>query len=200
MPRYDGSDWHVEGALNEHICATTLFYYDQENIEDSFLEFRHEVDSADMIMKPRQDEWMAAEDLYGVAMEGSAQQDLGKLLTRKARILAFPNVVQHRVRSFDLADPSKPGYRKILAMFLVDPHIRIISTANVPPQRRDWWAKEVRKIDPFACLPIELFDRIIEDVDDFPIGWSQACEMREALMAERGRAREEFQKALGQVS
>lgn len=28
-PTYSGSQWHVEGALNEHICATSLFYYDQ---------------------------------------------------------------------------------------------------------------------------------------------------------------------------
>lgn len=27
---------------------------------------------------------------------------------------------------------------KVLGLFLVDPNIRIISTANVPPQRLDW--------------------------------------------------------------
>ena len=27
-PQYNGSEWHVEGALNEHICATALFYYE----------------------------------------------------------------------------------------------------------------------------------------------------------------------------
>lgn len=31
-PTYDGGSWHVEGQLNEHICATALFYYDNENI------------------------------------------------------------------------------------------------------------------------------------------------------------------------
>jgi hypothetical protein len=66
-------------------------------------------------------------------------------------------------------------------------------------QRRDWWAEEVRKIDPFAGLPVELFERVIEEVDDFPIGWDEACEMREELMAERGRARDEFEEALAQV-
>lgn len=107
--------------------------------------------------------------------------------------------MQHRVRPFSLADPTKPGHRKILAIFLVDPHIRILSTANVPPQRRDWWTEEVRKVDPFAGLPVELFERIIEEVEDFPISWGEACEMREELMAERGRARDEFEEALAQV-
>lgn len=200
QPTYRGSDWHVEGALNEHICATALIYYDQSNISDSALEFRHEVDSETMIFKPGQDEWEAAEDMFGITHEGPAEQDLGKVLTRKGRILAFPNVMQHRVRSFGLADSSKPGYRKILAMFLVDPHIRILSTANVPPQRRDWWAEEVVKVPPFCDLPVELFERIIDNVEDFPMSWEQACEAREALMAERGRVNQEYQEMVAQVS
>ena len=100
--------------------------------------------------------------MFGIEYDGPAIQYLGKVLTRKGRILAFPNVMQHRVRPFGLANPSKPGYRKILAMFLVDPHIRILSTSNVPPQRRDWGAEEVRLIEPFSGLPVELFERIIE--------------------------------------
>jgi hypothetical protein len=43
------------------------------------------------------------------------------------------------VSSFKLADPTKPGHRRFIALWLVDPHQRIISTASVPPQRQDWW-------------------------------------------------------------
>lgn len=93
--------------------------------------------------------------------------------------------MQHRVSSFRLADPTKPGHRKIVAMFLVDPHIPILSTANVPPQRRDWWAAEVRKVDRFAALPEELFQAIIDGVDDFPVSWDEAELIRERLMKER---------------
>lgn len=50
---------------------------------------------------------------------------------------------QHRVSSFRLADPTKPGHRRFIALWLVDPHRRIISTANVPPQQRSWWAEAV---------------------------------------------------------
>ncbi|KAK3654141.1 hypothetical protein LTR56_004195 [Elasticomyces elasticus] len=198
QPTYSGSNWHVEGALNEHICATALFYYDSENISDSYLEFQHNIDDEEMMTKPQQHEYEALEDLYGVKQEETTVQHLGHVLTRPGRWLAFPNVMQHRVARFGLQDPSKPGHRKILAMFLVDPHIKVISTANVPPQRRDWWAVQVRAIEPFTSLPVELFDQIIDVVDDFPISWEEACEAREALMAERGRISDEFNEKLAQ--
>lgn len=41
--------------------------------------------------------------------------------------------------SFKLEDPTKPGHRRFIALWLVDPHRRILSTANVPPQQKDWW-------------------------------------------------------------
>lgn len=47
---------------------------------------------------------------------------------------------QHQVSGFRLEDPTKPGHRRFIALWLVDPTKRIISTANVPPQQLDWWA------------------------------------------------------------
>jgi hypothetical protein len=40
---------------------------------------------------------------------------------------------QHQASSFKLVDPTKPEYRRSIALWLVDPTLRIISTANVPP-------------------------------------------------------------------
>lgn len=65
-------------------------------------------------------------------------QELGGVVSKEGRLITFPNTLQHQVSPFSLADPSKPGHRKILALFLVDPHIRITSSANVPPQCEDW--------------------------------------------------------------
>lgn len=94
--------------------------------------------------------------------------------------------MQHRVAPIQLSDPSKPGHRKILALFLVDPYIRVISTANVPPQQRDWWAKEAGKGEGrLANLPPELYERVVDAVDDFPISLDDAKEIREDLMEER---------------
>jgi hypothetical protein len=50
---------------------------------------------------------------------------------------------QHRVSPFHLKDPTKPGHRRFIALWLVDPTQRIISTANVPPQQLDWWMDSV---------------------------------------------------------
>ncbi|KAK8112059.1 uncharacterized protein PG998_008516 [Apiospora kogelbergensis] len=187
-PRYDGGSWHVEGALNEHICATALYYYEQDNITDSHLAFRHEYDVEEMTMIPAQSEYTSCEAYYGISQDQSPVKDLGRVLTKPGRLLAFPNVLQHQVSGFELADPTRPGHRKILAMFLVDPHIPVISTKNVPPQDRRWWAEELRQTpgQRLSRLPKELFDEITNNVDDFPISWEQALDIREQLMDERG--------------
>jgi hypothetical protein len=44
-PRYEGGSWHFEGVLNEHICATALYYYDADNVTESRLAFRSISDS-----------------------------------------------------------------------------------------------------------------------------------------------------------
>ena len=113
-------------------------------------------------------------------------QVVGQVLTREDRLLVFPNVLQHCVQPFQLADTTKPGHRKILALFLVDPSIRIPSTANIPPQQRDWWAKQVDLEGLLGKLPTEISEQIYNEVEDFPLGIEQAKEVRAELMAERG--------------
>lgn len=44
---------------------------------------------------------------------------------------------------FKLIDPNKPGHRRFIALWLVDPTRRIVSTANVPPQRLDWYMESL---------------------------------------------------------
>lgn len=151
-------------------------------------------------MKPGQGEYLAAQYLFGVEQDGPAIQPLGRVLTRPYRAIAFPNVLQHRVSPFALKDSTKPGYRKILALFLVDPHTRVLSTSNVPPQRRDWWAREVRKVPPFSTLPEEIFEQIVQGVEGFPMSWEEACETREKLMEERGKVGERIEEAWNEVS
>jgi hypothetical protein len=115
----------------------------------------------------------------------TAAQVLGKVLTREDRLLVFPNVLQHRVSSFKLADNTKPGHRKLLALFLVDPNITIPSTSNIPPQQRDWWAHEIDRNGALKKLPQELADRVYDEVDDFPLSTERAKEVRDDLMEER---------------
>ncbi len=114
-------------------------------------------------------------------------QDLGGITCREGRLLTFPNTLQHCVSPFSLADPSKPGHRKILAFFLIDPTRRIISTANVPPQREDWCTEWTDSIQEALGqrLPVELQDMIMSDVDHAPMTMDEAKEYRIKLMEER---------------
>ena len=185
QPEYEGGSWHVEGSLDERICATAIYYYDQENVTPSHLAFRQGLDAEELMMIPAQSEYTSLEKYLGVEQDGAAIQHLGSVLTRPRRLLAFPNALQHQVQPFGLEDKSKPGHRKILAMFLIDPAKPIPSTSDVPPQRKDWWMPEVRKVPAFAQLPYEIFEQIIDMVDDFPISWSDALDIRESLMDER---------------
>jgi len=184
-PAYSGGTWHVEGTNNESIVASAIYYYDQDNITESHLAFRQAIDHEELMMIPEQNQHESLEAYLGIENEGPAVQTLGQVLTREGRLLAFPNVLQHQVQPFELQDATRPGHRKILAMFLIDPHRPILSSAHVPPQRRDWWAEEVRNDGGLDILPAEIFDLTVGLVDDFPLSWEQAVEHRAKLMEER---------------
>ncbi|KAI1335695.1 hypothetical protein F5Y15DRAFT_408961 [Xylariaceae sp. FL0016] len=119
-PDFPVGGWHVEGQMNEHICGTALYYLDSENVTPSDLSFRMQTSA-----------YLSEDIIVG--------QDYGSVETKEGRLLAFPNVFQHRVSPFRLADPTKPGHRRFIALWLVDPTKRVMSTAKVPPQQMSWW-------------------------------------------------------------
>ena len=134
----------------------------------------------------RQDQhgWLPA--VFGCTQNGPTFQNVGGVDTREGRLLTFPNILQHQVQPFELVDRTKPGHRKILALFLVDPNIKIISSANVPCQRKDWWREEIARGGGFdKLLPRELRDLIFQGVEEFPIGMEEAKQIRLELMEER---------------
>lgn len=206
-PTYDGGSWHLEGRLNEHICATALFYYDSDNITDCRLSFRTTANDEDLMMdlSYEQSDFFSIERTFAIESEHTLQ-NIGGVLTRPGRSLFFPNIYQHRVSPFKLADPTRPGHRKILALFLVDPAIPVISTANVPPQQQEWWARAAgvntvlgHSVDAKTSdgnvvegkgpttksrLPVEVADMVVNNVE-FPISLKQAKEIRKELIAER---------------
>ncbi|KAF2208895.1 hypothetical protein CERZMDRAFT_114238 [Cercospora zeae-maydis SCOH1-5] len=185
-PEYGGGSWHIEGQINEHICASALYYYDSSNITDSYLSFREATHIEHLEDKGyEQGDYEHLERVYGIENGEAAIQDLGRVNTREGRLLAFPNVFQHRVEPFELADPSQPGHRKILALFLVDPHLRIPSTAHVPPQQKDWWRSMVYGLDRVANLPPELAEQVLESAGDLPFEMDEAKDIRLDLMEER---------------
>ncbi|KAI4729148.1 hypothetical protein E4T49_03003 [Aureobasidium sp. EXF-10728] len=186
-PEYSGGSWHIEGKLNEHICATALYYYDNENITDSHLAFRTKCSVDEITSRDyQQDDNDGVCYLFDIERNGPGIQRIGQVTTNEGRLLAFPNVLQHQVQPFKLVDPTKPGHRKILALFLVDPFHRVISTANVPPQQREWWAEAVQGLEgKLDELPPELRHQVMSEVGDFPISLEEAKTLREELMDER---------------
>lgn len=130
-PEYPGGSWHVEGMLNERIVATGIYYWDSENVTESRLSFRAALDNPGY----EQNDDNGVREVYGLENEDALNQTQGSVPTPAGRCLVFPNILQHRVDSFRLADPTRPGHRKILAFFLVDPSEKIVSTSDVPPQQ-----------------------------------------------------------------
>jgi hypothetical protein len=98
-PEFPTGGWHIEGQMNEHICATALYYLDSENITDNSLSFRMQT-SAYMNDEERgyevgQDCYYWLEQVYGTSLGGNSPclQNYGSVQTRQGRLLAFPNVL-----------------------------------------------------------------------------------------------------------
>ncbi|RBR19396.1 hypothetical protein FVER53590_29371 [Fusarium verticillioides] len=143
-PEFSAGSWHLECQMNENIAATALYYFDSENVTSSRLSFRMQTNSyLNDEIKTGQNKYNCLERVFGtdLGMHGglarSCVQSYGDVDTPGSRLLAFPNVFQHRVSSFKLQDPIKPGHRRFIALWLVDPHRRILSAANVPPRQKD---------------------------------------------------------------
>ena len=125
-------------------------------------------------------------------------QHLGSLVTKQARCIAFPNVFQHQAQPLELVDKSRPGHRKIVALFLVDPALPNPrpSTSDIPAQQKDWVrlllhdiALKMRKkhnaaVKGLGLLPVEVLDMIVDHAD-WLMSRKEAEEIRLELMDER---------------
>jgi hypothetical protein len=111
--------------------------------------------------------------------------------TKAGRALAWPNLFQHCVSPFELADPSKPGHRKILAIFLVDPtQDPIVSATDIPPQQADWAAAAFEEAcqgpaSVLGALPQELRDLVKDQFPETVMTRKEAEAYRLKLMKER---------------
>ncbi|KAG9028508.1 hypothetical protein FS837_003855, partial [Tulasnella sp. UAMH 9824] len=187
-PEFPGGGWHVEAMANERIVASSIYYYDCENITDSELSFRVGVNLENSGNDPNDEEGVLL--TWGIKPGQPSNQVVGAVKTSSNRCIAFPNIYQHKVSPFKLVDPTKPGHRKIVALFLVDPENRIPSTSDIPPQQSHW-AREaifdslVKGNDKMkAPLPVELVDMVADDVDTV-MSMAEAKAYRDELVKER---------------
>lgn len=114
----------------------------------------------------------------------SPYQNIGSVATPQGRLVTFPNVMEHRVAPFELLDPSLPGHHRSVKLYLVDPHYRVCSTCNVPPQQHDWWAPAVGDEFLKLKLPREISAEITNMTDNWPVGIEEAREHRLEMMKE----------------
>ncbi|POM62220.1 hypothetical protein PHPALM_28652 [Phytophthora palmivora] len=184
-PQYTGGAWHIEGTPAEKIVGTGIYYFECENIKDSHLSFRAQVEEPQY----QQNDDAGVAEIYGLFNEELLVQVLGSVQTLASRCVVFPNWLQHQVQPFALEDPSKPGVRKILAFFLVDPKTPIPSTSVIPPQQQEW-------IEPtFESMiqNLHLVDAVEQNIRSMlPRGMSvlQAKQHRLQLMDERAAAQD----------
>jgi len=198
-PRYDGGDWTIEGLFNEHIVATSTYFFDVTNVTDSTaMAFRvHANFTSDLVS--RDPECIERKQLISVfAIDDLTReraiphtQELGSISISEGAFIAFPSILQYRMGPVELEDASKPGHIRFLSIFLVDPNYRIVSTRRVVPQRLDWWMRDVFPGSYLrnAGIPAELFNQILNEAarESPVITPSQAREFRSRMLRENER-------------
>jgi hypothetical protein len=159
---FEGGHWHVEGTHDERIVASACCYLDSDNVVEEGLQFRD-------------------------GSVGSSGCELGMVETFPGRILVWPNYLHHRTGSVGLEDMERPGHRTICCFHLVDPTLRIRSTATVPPQQQTWVYELVdvalTSLRPDSLICSEIHDFMVKDGST--VNYEEALERRRRLSQER---------------
>lgn len=200
-PEFEEDDWHVKGQRNERICATAHYIYSAQNLSSytpPTLSFRRRISPEEAgLARGYITGHPSAEEIYGAKDGDPGIQHMGDVSLKEGRKVVFPNTFQTKLNPFNLADPWKPGHLRILTLHLIDPNRRVMSTAMVPCQRRDWWANEVRRRSPrFWRLPTEVWSHIVELVDGWPLSMEEGKEMRKKFVEEREESRRQHTESM----
>ena len=167
-----------------------MFIYDAKNVTNSVISFRNQtrMEFCDFQWKGN-DQFEQLLKTYAIPADGQgpAYQELGTVSTPNGRLLAWPNTIHHRVEPFKLFEPTQSGHQRFVTLYLVDPHYRICSTRNAPPQQHDWWAEAALASTGFAKkgMSQEILDLIKQETGEWPMGMEEAKELQEELEEER---------------
>ena len=167
---FGGGHWHVEGTHDERIVASACCYLEEENVNTEGLFFRD-------------------------GSVGSLGCELGKVGTNPGRIVAWPNYLHHKSGGISLHDETKPGSRTLCCFHLVDPTLRIRSTATVPPQQSSWITSMVDSAltkllpDDVQWARSKIMDSMtnLHVTSKAALTYEGAIERRERLSEERSR-------------
>ncbi len=137
-----------------------------------------------MLLHYEQDDRLGVKRIFGMRNDGLLVQPRGVSCALPGRALAWPNTMQHHVHPFKLEHKTRAGRWTILRFFLVDPTLRVRSTATVPPQINAWIAQEASVVLPKG-LPAEVRDLVRSYAEGMT--YEDVCERRRRLMDERTR-------------
>ncbi|KAH2016531.1 hypothetical protein KXV43_004928, partial [Aspergillus fumigatus] len=213
---YKGTDWRMEGQLNEHLVAAAVFAYDVANITEPRIAFRQNTKLDERFYRcsedreqrrkvhPRHDVPAQQCGKYGstefaavAEILGFSTADLDPCCNHAVKTWQDK---EHRYEPFALADPSRPGCFRFIVLYLVDPHYRVCSTRNVPPQQHHWWAESVSHNLAAAGLPQEIVDEIMQGTGSWPMGLPEARRhRREFLKEHRVLSNAVFERSFFQV-
>ncbi|RAL06716.1 DUF4246 domain-containing protein [Aspergillus homomorphus CBS 101889] len=189
-------EFHVDGMLNEHIVATAHFCYSAENITESRISYQQR---DRLHISGHQPDPFCIYKVYGIPPSPGPGEDtnalplqtLGSVAVTQGRFLMWPNALRYKRLPFSLLDPSRPGHQRCVVLWLVDPHYRICSTRNVPPQQHGWWRNAVlanSATTPLSTLPQELMDMVMKKTGPWPMQLSEALQYKADSEKEREEA------------
>ncbi len=122
---------HLEGTKYERIMATGIYYFNVKNVNKTKLNFNIHINEADR-------DYLRFRNTKSI----NSYHYLNGIETEEDLCIVFPNFLYHKVDELSLLDPSKMGCREILVFWLVDPNVKILSTANV----KSYFSEEDAKI------------------------------------------------------
>ncbi|KAJ3513544.1 hypothetical protein NMY22_g15008 [Coprinellus aureogranulatus] len=194
--KFGGEPWHINGKLNEYICAGAVYCYSSSNVKAPKLGFQQVADGSNFDMESEYEyepgEHNFLQEYFGCTKTGGGLQEVGTVELREGRMVTFPNLLPHRLLPFELEDPTQSGHLKVLQLFLVDPNVRIVGTADVPAQQLDWWRESLgntrsagRNASGLDRLPPEVKNEVFNHVDEFPISLEEAKRLRKEMAEER---------------
>ncbi|KAG5222361.1 DUF4246 family protein [Salix suchowensis] len=199
-PFYAGSTWKVEGMRNERITACAIYIASKENITAPSLQFRMAITYPGGFMLGDSGATLRT---WGLRDVDPCVQYIGSIPNLEAGFgVVFPNIYQHQLAPFRLADPKKPGRLTCVSFWLIDPdissngllsseighHKAVPSTADVPPQQKEWVAETLDEVID-RQVPMEVVERILESTEGL-LDAAEANRVRQEILDER----EEFRK------
>ncbi|KAI3013117.1 hypothetical protein CBS147346_120 [Aspergillus niger] len=203
-PIYNGErHFHTEGLRNDRIAASSLYVVECKNLTPVRLAFEHEDKTHASELECQVPQALATVldmDSWEWYEEDSprALHAFGSVPLTEGRLLSWPNTYRSKLESFRLVSPIQPGNLTLIKLRLVDPHYRICSTLNVPPQQNEWWAAAARQAAGLdQRLPLELVWSVMDHLKDWPISAAEAEDLRIRLLFEHERVRRVIDSCVG---